>query len=149
VSVYEMIRDSMATTVPFARHTKISLLNVSAGSATTELTQAPETTNHMGSVHAGAIFTLAETAAGGAVAGGFAPFMLNMKAFPTEMSIKLQRPASRRITATAVIGSKLGDLQDRLKTDRKVTFNADVAILSEEGAAIGTFYSQWTVKLRT
>lgn len=147
-TVYEMIRSSMPATVPFAKHTGVELLEVGAGTAKAQLDQTPETTNHMGSIHAGALFTLAETAAGGAVAGGFAPFMLNMKAFPIGMTIKLSKPAKQTASAVAEVASDIGDLRDNLRDNKSVSFNTNVDLLSKDGETIGTMGSEWLVSLR-
>ena len=147
--VYEMIRQSMPHTVPFAKHTGIDLTEVGDGHATASLTQSPETTNHIGSIHAGALFTLAETAAGGAVAAGFAPFMLNMKAIPTDMSIQLQSRARGNVTATAFFAEEIDQLRETLSASRSVWTQVLVKLTScEDDTMIGSFLSEWKVSLR-
>lgn len=148
VDVLEMIRASMVHTVPFAKHVGIELTEVGEGTATATLEQSPETTNHMRSVHAGALFTLAETAAGGAVAGAFAPFMLGMKAFPTEMSIELDKPVRGRCLASASITRDLSKLTVKLNEDRVISFDADVVVKDEDNIAVASFRSSWRVRLR-
>eukprot|EP01041_Mallomonas_annulata_P024890 gene24889-biopygen17735 len=67
-----LVRDGMADTVPFARHTGVVLDEVGDGSAIVSLPASAEILNHVATVHAGALFTLAETASGAAMAGALA-----------------------------------------------------------------------------
>lgn len=52
--------------MPFARHSGVVLQEVADGAAVASLPPAPEILNHVATVHAGAVFTLAETASGSA-----------------------------------------------------------------------------------
>ncbi len=63
-SLLRLVRDGMADTVPFARHTGVVLDEVADGSAVASLPATDTILNHVATVHAGALFTLAETAFG-------------------------------------------------------------------------------------
>lgn len=147
MSVYEMIRQSMKDTVPFAKHTGIELEHIEPMMARASLEQTSQTTNHMGSQHAGALFTLGETAAGGAVAASFAPFMLGMKAFPTDMGIRLEKLGKGRIVATAQIHGDLTELHATLKAKKRVEFESNVNLVEDSGNTIGSVNSSWVVKI--
>ena len=147
VDVLEMIRASMVHTVPFAKHVGIELTELGEGTATATLAQRPETTNHMRSLHAGALFTLAETAAGGAVAGAFAPFMMGMKAFPKGLSIDLARPARGKCSATARIVGDVATLAETLRSERRVAFKTEVEVVGDQDT-VATLSSEWEVRLR-
>ena len=59
----------LRTSVPFADHVGIELDTIDPGRAIARLPERLDSTNHIGSVHAGALFTLAEAASGAAMAG--------------------------------------------------------------------------------
>src|SRR5258706_7795561 len=69
---YETIRAQMAAAVPFARHVGIELVEIVPGKGVATLDETATSVNHIGSQHAGALFTLGETASGAAMAGAFA-----------------------------------------------------------------------------
>jgi uncharacterized protein (TIGR00369 family) len=147
--VMEMIRASMVHTVPFAKHTGIELTKVEAGYAEARMKPSLKVFNHMRSIHTGALFTLAETAAGGAVAGGFAKYMMGMKAFPTTLSIELLAPARGVLTASSRISQDIRELLDQLENDGFVSYDLMSEICDENCELVGKLMSSWTTKLRT
>ena len=76
---YDMIKTHLDAAVPFATHVGVKLLEIADGTARAELDQRPETSNHIATQHAGAMFTLGEAASGAAVAGALAPVILQMR----------------------------------------------------------------------
>ena len=79
MTLYETIRTQMTSTVPFARHAGVTITEVADGRAFARLPETPESVNHIGSQHAGALFTLGETASGAAMAGAFAQVLLAIR----------------------------------------------------------------------
>ncbi|NNK17011.1 MAG: DUF4442 domain-containing protein, partial [Sulfitobacter sp.] len=73
---YDMIKAHLDAAVPFARHVDVKLLEIGDGTASAELDQREEVSNHIQSMHAGAMFTLGEAASGAALAGAFGPAIL-------------------------------------------------------------------------
>ena len=71
MQVFDLLREQLGKTVPFANHVGVEIVEVGEGTATARLDEQPHTRNHIGSQHAGALFTLAEAASGGAMAGAF------------------------------------------------------------------------------
>ena len=69
---FDAIAKGMAMAVPFAGYLGLEITEVSAGEATVVLPRKAELNNHVGSQHAGALFTAAETASGAAFVGAFA-----------------------------------------------------------------------------
>ena len=68
---FDAIAQGMTQAVPFAGHLGLEITSISEGEAVVRLPERPELTNHVGSQHAGALFTLAETASGAAFVGAF------------------------------------------------------------------------------
>lgn len=57
---YDMIKSHLDSAVPFANHVGVKLLQIGDGTASAELEQRSEVSNHIQSMHAGAMFTLGE-----------------------------------------------------------------------------------------
>ena len=69
---FDAIAQGMTQAVPFAGHLGLEITSVAEGEAVVRLPERAELTNHVGSQHAGALFTVAETASGAAFVGAFA-----------------------------------------------------------------------------
>lgn len=146
--VYEMIRASMTHTVPFARHVGVELTSLADGVASARLESTPDKLNHMGTFHAGALFTLAETAAGGAVAGCLAPFLLKLKAFPTAMDINFFAPCSTVAMAKSTVVGTMVDIRAALKAEQRVSFGVEVELTDDSKARVASISSTWVANLR-
>ena len=77
--VYDRIKQQMMDTLPFVRLLGISIDDIGAGTSKVSMPEDPKLNNHLGTQHAGALFTLAETASGAAMAGGFAELILGLR----------------------------------------------------------------------
>ncbi|WP_395403041.1 PaaI family thioesterase [Pseudoduganella sp. UC29_106] len=60
--VYELIKKQMSETLPFVRLLGISIDSIGPGTAEVSMPDDAKLHNHLGTPHAGALFTLAETA---------------------------------------------------------------------------------------
>lgn len=146
MSMFEMIKAQIASGVPFATHTGVMLLDVSNGAATAALDQSPQTSNHIGSQHAGALFTLAEAASGAAMAGGFTDQLLSIRPVAASAQIRYVRVAKGRITAHARVDGDLGTLRATLASARKVQFPVHVSLRDEAGVDVAEMTVDWHVK---
>jgi acyl-coenzyme A thioesterase PaaI-like protein len=102
MSIYETIRAQMGAAVPFAKHVGIELLEIAPGKGVAILGETATSVNHIGSQHAGALFTLGETASGAAMAGTFADLMLNIRPVASDASLEYRKLARGKITAIAI-----------------------------------------------
>lgn len=58
--MFDIIHDQLQTAVPFASTVGGEIVEVGPGTARAELALAPPVANHLGMLHAGALFTLDE-----------------------------------------------------------------------------------------
>src|SRR6516225_6968071 len=72
----------------------------------------PEYRNHVGGPHAGAMFTLAESASGAVVTAAFGHLMAVATPLPTTATIDFKKIARGDITATAEIGRPVAEIID-------------------------------------
>ena len=141
----EIILAHLRDAVPFASHVGIELLSMGEGEATAQLQERPHVLNHVATHHAGALFTLAETASGAAMAGTFAPVLTSVRPVTANASISYLRPARGMITATAKVDAPAEALLATLHEKGKVQFRVDVTLRNDAGKNIATMNVDWNV----
>lgn len=146
MDMFSMIKAQLGSSVPFAAHTGVTLLDIADGRARAALDQSQQTSNHIGSQHAGALFTLAETASGAAMAGAFAAQLLSIRPVATAAQIRYLRIARGRITAHAHVDADLDALRATLASTRKAQFPVRIALRDEAGAEVADMTVEWNVK---
>lgn len=143
---YDMIKAHMVRAIPFASHVGIDLIQIGDGSCTAEMDHRPETSNHIQSQHAGAMFTLGEAASGGALGGALAPILLEVRPVAAGAQIAYVKIAKGRLTATAHTSEPGADLLATLREVGKVAFVVTVDITDSEGDRVATMTVNWHVK---
>jgi uncharacterized protein (TIGR00369 family) len=145
---FDAIAKGMAMAVPFAGHLGIEITEISAGEATVRLPRRPELTNHVGSQHAGALFTVAETASGAAFVGAFAVRMGDVTPLARRAEIDFVKVASGPITASAKLGVDAAEALAILDAEGKVEFPCEVELTDGDGNLVATATVEWHVRLK-
>ena len=101
---FDAIAKGMTQAVPFVGHLGLEITSIAEGEATVVLPERPELTNHVGSQHAGALFTVAETASGAAFVGAFAERMGDVTPLARSAEIAYEKIAKGPIEASAKLG---------------------------------------------
>lgn len=146
--IYDMIRSQMGQNVPFARHAGVEIDTVDKGRASARLPFRPEGLNHIGTQHAAALFALGETASGAAMAGTFAPMLLEVRPVAAEASIRYFGLAKGQVTADARVEAEPDALLEAVRTEGKVRFPIVVSLKGEDGVEIGEMMVDWHVSRR-
>jgi acyl-coenzyme A thioesterase PaaI-like protein len=146
--MFEMIREQMNGAVPFAAHAGVELTGLSPEGATARLAEAPTSLNHIGSQHAGALFTLGEAASGAAMAGVFAAQLLEVRPLAAGASIRYGRVARGPISARADVKGEAAALLDALARDGKVAFDVGVVLRDADGQEVAAMTVNWHVSKR-
>ncbi|WP_156256091.1 DUF4442 domain-containing protein [Sandarakinorhabdus oryzae] len=141
----DLIRDQLNRSVPFASHTGVAILSIGTGTAEAALEQSPTSINHIGSQHAGALFTLGEAASGAAMVGLFAARLGQVRPVTADAGIRYARIARGRITATARCDTPADALLERLDADGKVSFAVDVSMSDDSGRDVAAMQVTWHV----
>jgi acyl-coenzyme A thioesterase PaaI-like protein len=138
----------MSLKVPFADHVGLETRERSEHRGVVVLPQREENTNHIGSQHAGALFTAAETASGAAVMGRFGSALAAGTVVPLvrHAGIQFGKIARGAITATGVVNAKREAVLDKLKTEGRVDFDVDVTLTDEAGVIVATTQVQWHLR---
>ena len=141
--VYDRIKQQMMDTLPFVRLLGISIDDIGAGTSKVSLPDDPKLNNHLGTQHAGALFTLAETASGAAMAGGFAELILGLRPVAKESRIQYQKLARGATRAEGRVPGDLAALKAQLAQDGKVAFPVAVDIFDSEGTLAAQVTVDW------
>jgi len=133
--------------VPFAGFLGVEVTSVSAGEATAVLPERPELTNHVGSQHAGALFTAAETASGAAFVGAFAERMGDVTPLARNAEISYEKIAKGPIEARATLGVPAKEALATLDAEGKVVFPCEIELTDASGQRVATATVHWHVRL--
>ncbi len=142
---YDIILNQLEKSVPFAKHTGVTLKSIADGLATAELAQRPETSNHIGTQHAGAMFTLGEAASGAAMAGALAPVILTSRPVAATAQVSYQKIAKGTLTATAKVDRAGSELMEELRSNGKVAFDVHVDITDANADTVAQMTVNWYV----
>lgn len=142
---YDLIRKQLSKTVPFARHAGVEIELIDKGRAVARLPFRPEGLNHIGTQHAGALFTVGEAASGAAMAGAFAPILLEIRPVAAEAAIRFLAVAKGPVRAEAQVKGNADELVSAVKTDGKSVFQVAVKLTGEDGAKVAEMTVDWHV----
>jgi len=141
--VYERIKQQMMETLPLVRTLGIRIDSIGPGTAEVSMPDDGKLHNHLGTPHAGALFTLAETASGAAMAGGFAELIMGLRPVAKESRIQYQKVAKGATRASGRVPGDLAALKAQLAADGKIAFPVEVDIFDEHGTLAAQVQVDW------
>jgi len=104
---YDEIRRVCTTLVPFGNHAGVRVTEIGPERAVVEVPDAEHLTNHMGTVHAGALFLAADIAGAAAFLGAAATRLHTIRRFVLRDSrTAFRKPAIGRIRAIGLIDER-------------------------------------------
>ncbi len=145
---FDAIAKGMAMAVPFAGHVGVEITSIAEGEAEVLLPERPELTNHVGSQHAGALFTAAEAASGAAFVGAFVERMGDVTPLARSAEIAYEKIANGPIRATAKLGVDPAEALATLDSNGKVEFPCQVVLTDESGTQVATATVHWHVRFK-
>jgi acyl-coenzyme A thioesterase PaaI-like protein len=145
---FDAIAKGMAMAVPFIGHLNLEIVEVAPGEATVVLPKRTELTNHVGSQHAGALFTAAEAASGAAFVGAFAVRMGEVTPLARRAEIEYLKVANGPITAHGVLGVEAAEALATLDAEGKVEFPCQIELTDASGNLVATATVEWHVRLK-
>ena len=107
------VGEMLAATVPMARTLNLEFLETTAERAVVRLPDQTDFHNHVGGPHAGAMFTLAESASGAIVLAAFGDQMTRAVPLAVKAEIGYKKLAMGAVTATATLGRPIADVRRR------------------------------------
>lgn len=144
---FEAIKTLMPQLVPFVATLKIEYGVLDADTAVCTLRDEPAFHNHVGGLHAGAMFTLAETASGALVLACFEDLVqTGVTPLAATATISYTRLAKGDVTATATLGRPAAQVRAELAdTGRTVQFPVEVVLSSPDGET-GRMTISWALR---
>ena len=145
---FDAIAKGLAMAVPYVNYLGIEIVEVGPGEATVRLPRRPELLNHVGSQHAGALFSVAETASGAAFVGAFAVRMGDVTPLARAAEINYEKIANGPITAVGKLGMEAAEAIATLDSEGKVQFPCTVELHDGAGNRVATATVEWHVRLK-
>ncbi|MER8060626.1 DUF4442 domain-containing protein [Streptomyces sp. SID8366] len=138
--------EMLATAVPMVRTLNLEFVEVTAERAVLRLPDQPDYHNHIGGPHAGAMFTLAESASGAIVLTAFGDQLARAVPLAVRAEIGYKKLAMGPVTATATLGRPVAEVVAELDAGGRPEFPVAIAIEREDGAVTGEMTVVWTLR---
>lgn len=132
--------------IPFAHHIGVQIREIGPGTAVAVLPEADELKNHVGSQHAGSLFTVAEAASGGAFLGAFAEHLATLTPLAERAEIAYRKIARGPITASSALRTPVDEVLAALEADGKARFEVGVDLHDEAGVLVAEVTVHWYVR---
>lgn len=150
--VFEAIRRQIGRSVPFARLLGIEVECVDGQHARTRLAARGELGNHVGTVHAGALFTACEAASGAALAGAMAELIMRTRFVVRDAQVEYLRPAKGDVLARARLADEAAAVLQALRRDGRADVAVDVSAVTLDADGAETLVARasfnWHLRLQ-
>lgn len=140
------IGEMLAATVPMAKTLNLTFVETTPERAVVELPDQSEYHNHVGGPHAGAMFTLGESASGAIVLAAFGAHLTRAVPLAVRADIAYKKLAMGAVTATATLGRPVADVVAELDAGQRPEFPVAIAITRADGAVTGEMTVVWTLR---
>ncbi|MGN2364826.1 DUF4442 domain-containing protein [Streptomyces luridiscabiei] len=140
------VGEMLVATVPMARTLNLEFLETTAERAVVRLPDQAEYHNHVGGPHAGAMFTLAESASGAIVIAAFGDQMSRAVPLAVKAEIGYKKLAMGEVTATATLGRPISEVVAQLDAGERPEFPVAIEIRRADGAVTGEMTVVWTLR---
>jgi acyl-coenzyme A thioesterase PaaI-like protein len=132
--------------LPFNRHLGIDIVEVGPGTGHGRLPEADELKNHVGTQHAGALFTVGEATSGAAIAGLVAASGGALVPLAKSARIDYLKPASGPIDAKATLRGDAAALLAAAPTADRLEAEVEVALADARGVGVALVVVEWVLR---
>lgn len=140
------VGDMVTASVPMVRTLNLRFSETTAERAVVSLPDQSDFHNHVGGPHAGAMFTLAESASGAIVMAAFGDQLSRAVPLAVRAEIDYKKLAMGPVTATAELGRPAAEVVAELDKGERPEFPVRVEITREDGAVTGEMTVVWTLR---
>ncbi|MET9623887.1 DUF4442 domain-containing protein [Streptomyces sp. NPDC006464] len=140
------VGEMLAATVPMARTLKLEFQETTPERAVVRLPDQADYHNHVGGPHAGAMFTLAESASGAIVLAAFGDQLSRAVPLAVKAEIGYKKLAMGVVTATATLGRPAAEVVAELDEGLRPEFPVRISLTREDGAETGEMTVVWTLR---
>ena len=136
----------LIASVPMVRTLNLEYIEATPERAVLRLPDQTDFHNHVGGPHAGAMFTLGESASGAVVIAAFGDQLSRAVPLAVSAEIAYKKLAKGVVTATAELGRPIADVVAELDAGGRPEFPVSVCIEREDGAVTGEMSVVWTLR---
>lgn len=140
------IGEMMTASVPMVRTLGLRFTECGPERAVVELPDDAAYHNHVGGPHAGAMFTVAESASGAVVMAAFGEQLNRAVPLPVRAETRYKKLARGPLTATARLGRPAAEVVAELDAGERPEFPVHVDITRQDGAVTGDMTVVWTLR---
>jgi uncharacterized protein (TIGR00369 family) len=145
----DAVRVGLPASVPMVATLDLEFLDLAHDRAVLRLPDNAPYRNHIGGPHAGAMFTLAESASGALVLANFGDLLAEVTPLAVEATIRYLKVAMGPVTATATLGAAASDVLATLEAGERPEFTVEVELSTGEGderLVTGSMSVLWTLR---
>ena len=141
----QAIKESLPSMVPMVGTLDLAFIELTTDSAIMTLPDQPAFRNHLGGPHAGAMFTLGESASGALVLANFADRLESVIPLAVSAEIRYQAVAMGEVTAEARMLATPVDVLKSLDEGERPEFDIHI-VFTSTGRDTGQMSVPWTLK---
>jgi uncharacterized protein (TIGR00369 family) len=140
------VTEQFNAVVPFNRTAGVEVIEMDGGRAVARIAQAPERLNHVGTLHAGALFTLADAASGAVMVSLFGARLADLFFVVRDAEIAFLKPARGTITARAETTEPIDRIDTRIARDGRTDTPVAVTLTDERGLEVARVTVRWHLR---
>jgi len=144
---YTAVAAGLTQAIPFNVHLGLETVTVAPDHGVVKLPDAANLHNHVGSQHAGALFSAGEAASGAAFVGAFVEVMGEITPLAESAQIAYRKLARGEIMATGRFSEDREALLARLREEGRVRFPIAVEMTDADGSVVAEMTVEWYVRL--
>ncbi|MFD6950509.1 DUF4442 domain-containing protein [Nocardiopsis sp. TSRI0078] len=142
----EQVKAGFLAAVPFTRTLGLTFTELDHGRAVMRLPDNADHHNHVGGPHAGAMFTVAESASGAVVIATFGDQLERALPLPTTAEIHFLKLAMGDLTAEATLGRSREEVIAELDEGKRPEFPVEIELRTDDGTVTGRMSIVWTLR---
>jgi acyl-coenzyme A thioesterase PaaI-like protein len=143
---FDAVAAGLNQAIPFNRHVGLVVEEVAPGRGVVTLPDGEHLHNHVGSQHAGGLFSAGEAASGGAFLGAFAEHLGGLTPLAKSASIDYRKIARGPITAVGKLDGDVAELLAKIDAEGRVEFPVEVEMTDGDGNLVATMTVHWHVR---
>ncbi len=126
----------------------LTVPEVGVGTATVELAQRDEVTNHVGTMHAAALFGICDATSGAAMSSALGDKLFSVTPIASGGEIAYKRPARGVITGRASLSDdQVAELHAQLEADGVARPHVEIELTDADATVVATAVFHWHVKV--
>jgi acyl-coenzyme A thioesterase PaaI-like protein len=143
---YAAVAAGLSQAIPFNVHLGLQTIEVAENRGVVRLPDSEHLRNHVGSQHAGGLFSAGEAASGAAFVGAFLDIMGEITPLAESAEIAYRKLAKGEIIATARFSEDRDALRAALDADGRIRFPIEVVLTDSAGIVVAEMTVRWYVR---